>query len=172
MVDLLSTDRVPRQWTDSQPSTVEAGVTTFQLLEDYAQGYEQRIRAHGNQTSPGDLLLIDRPLFQPPAQAGQLLGPQAGSLVARLTVMRIFPPTPPNTEPVLLYAGNADHNLAAGVISAQDSFRSGDANPVFPNHWRHRHIRTRTRNDHSRPPYFQQRAVHLRRVAVGRVLVD
>lgn len=110
----------------------EAGVaTTFQLLEDYAQGYEQRIRAHGNQTSPGDLLLIDRPLFQPPAQAGQLLGPQAGTLIARLTVMRIFPPTPPNTEPVLLYAGNADHNLAAGVISGQGSFRSDDASAVF-----------------------------------------
>jgi hypothetical protein len=106
--------------------------TTFQLLEDYTQGYEQRIRAHGNQASPGDLRLIDRPLFQPPApQADQLLGPQAGTLIARLTVMRIFPPTSPNTEPVLLYAGNADHNLVAGVISGQGSFRSDDASAVF-----------------------------------------
>jgi hypothetical protein len=104
---------------------VEAGVpTTFQLLEDYTQGYEQRIGASGNQTSPGDLRLIDRPLFEPPAQAGQLLGPQAGTLIARLTVMRIFPP-------VFLYAGNADHNLAAGVISGQGSFRSDDASAVF-----------------------------------------
>jgi hypothetical protein len=111
---------------------VEAGVaTTFQLLEDYAQDYEQKIRAHGNQSSPGDLLLIDRPLFQPPAQAGQLLGSQAGTLIARLTVMRILPPTPPNTEPVLLYAGNADHNLATGVISGQGSYRSDDASAVF-----------------------------------------
>jgi hypothetical protein len=111
---------------------VEAGVpTTFQLLEDYTQGYEQRIGASGNQTSPGDLRLIDRPLFEPPAQAGQLLGPQAGTLIARLTVMRILPPTPPNTEPVFLYAGNADHNLASGVISGQGSFRSDDASAVF-----------------------------------------
>jgi hypothetical protein len=111
---------------------VEVGVaTTFQLLEDYAQDYEQRIRAHGNQTSPGDLLLIHRTLFQPPAQAGQLLGPQAGTLIARLTVMRIFPPTPPNTEPVLLYAGNADHNLAGGMISGQGSYRSDDVSAVF-----------------------------------------
>jgi hypothetical protein len=111
---------------------VEAGVaTTFQLLEDYAQDYEQRIRAYGNQNSPGDLLLIDRPLFELPAQAGQLLGPQAGTLIARLTVIRILPPTPPNTEPVILYAGNADHNLAAGVISGQGSFRSDDASAVF-----------------------------------------
>ena len=106
--------------------------TTFQLLEDYGQGIEQRIRVHGKKDSPGDLLLIDRPLFQPPVQAGQLLGPQAGTLIARLTVIRILPPTPPNTKPVLLYAGNADHNLATGVISAQGSFRSDATSPVFP----------------------------------------
>jgi hypothetical protein len=105
--------------------------TTFQLIEDYEQDYEQRIRALGDQNSPGDLLLIHRTLFQPSAQAGQLLGPEAGTLIARLVVMRILPPSPPNTEPVLLYAGNADHNLAGGMISGQGSYRSDDVSAVF-----------------------------------------
>jgi hypothetical protein len=132
-VDLLRLIESPDTGQIHNRPQWEAGVaTTFQLLEDYAQGYEQRIPASGNQSSPGDLVLIDRPLFQPPAQAGQLLGPQAGTLIARLTVMRIFPPTPPNTEPVLLYAGNAEHILtASGVISGQGSFRSDDASAVF-----------------------------------------
>src|SRR5215212_7728262 len=35
--------------------------------------------------------------YPAPAEVGQLLGPQAGTLIARLTIMRIFPPTPPKT---------------------------------------------------------------------------
>jgi hypothetical protein len=155
MVDLLSTDRLPRRWTDSQPSAVEAGVTTFQLLEDCAQGYEQRICAHGNQTSPGDLLLIATIPAPPKLASCSALRLAAWSPAlplceyfrrrrqtrSRLSCMQETPTTP----------GGWRDFCSRLVPVRRCQSRLSD-------HRRHRHIRTRTRNYHSRPHYFQQRA--------------
>jgi hypothetical protein len=71
------------------------------------------------QRKQGDqLLLIER----------QLLHPKSGKLVgrfnARLTFMRI-------SGGVVLFSGNADHQLKKGVICTQGSFRSNQTESVF-----------------------------------------
>jgi hypothetical protein len=104
-------------------------VTTFQLLEDCAQGYEQRICAHGNQTSPGDLLLIATIPAPPKLASCSALRLAAWS--PALPLCEYFRRRR-QTRSRLSCMQETPTNLAAGVISAQGSFRSGDASPVFP----------------------------------------
>jgi hypothetical protein len=88
--------------------------TTFRLIEHPSQGFDQRIRAHGNQQSPGDVLLAEKPLFDP------VSGAQRGSFVFRGTVIQVFG----NDALVSFEASNM--LTGQGVINTQGAIRFSD----------------------------------------------
>jgi hypothetical protein len=82
------------------------------------QGDEVFLGADPNNPSPGDqILLVERELVNPQTNV------KVGSFNSRLTFMK--------TTGVLLFSGNADHELQGGVICTQGSFRSTDTQSVF-----------------------------------------
>jgi allene oxide cyclase len=96
-----------------------SGHRTFTVIAHLSDPYIQQIDVGAPGTSAGDMLLIDRPLYDPKT------GRQVGTSVAEGTFIRVFP------DGDVLFAFNATNKLEGGELSTQGAFRFSEVESTF-----------------------------------------